>query len=581
MLASSPTPTPPEHPPAGPAPIRSLSGSDIHHMFGAGYAWLKQHSHIVNALNVFPVPDGDTGTNMVLTMQAAWKAAADSINASAADVVQAFANGAIRGARGNSGVIFSQILRGMAQQLKGAEALDAPDFAAALRQARETAYKGVLKPVEGTILTVIREAADASSHAAAINSDLRFVLETALAKAHQALQNTPNLLPVLKQAGVVDAGGQGLFYFFEGMAKYLRGEHLLQPDQITAAATPALPQPDLAALGEEEWGYDIQYLVYGDDLDEAAIRQQLLELGGDSVVVGRAGRVVKVHVHHTDPGPFLTFGASLGQLDDIVLENMTLQTLRRKGEWQEDGPVAAAASARSAEITAQPHPGALLTPDCLGIVAVVSGEGMRKIFESLGVCAIVTGGQTMNPSTEEILHAAESLPQEEVIILPNNKNIILAARQAAELSAKTLHVIETRTVPQGIAAMLGYHATASPAENAQTMAAAAQAVHTAEITTAVREAAIGDVTTRVGDIIGIVDGILCCKGADVETVMIDVLRRLEAGGETELFTLYYGEPVTAEEAEALTEHLQTLFPDQEFELLHGGQPHYHYLLSAE
>ena len=481
MTNSSP-PTPPEQPGQGQTPIRSLSGNDIHHMFGAGYAWLKQHSHIVNALNVFPVPDGDTGTNMVLTMQAAWKAASATINQSAAEVMQAFANGAIRGATGNSGVIFSQILRGMAQQLKGAEQIDALHFAAAMRQARETAYKGVLKPVEGTILTVIREAADASSHAAAINSDLRFVLETALAKAYQALQNTPNLLPVLKQAGVVDAGGQGLFYFFEGMAKYLRGEQGLMPDQAAAVETPALPQPDLAALGEDEWGYDIQFLVYGDDLDEEGIRQQLLAMGGESVVVGSAGRVVKVHVHNDDPGPFLTYGAGLGHLDDIVLENMTLQTLRRKGEWQEDGPTPASAAAPA------PHPGALLTPDCLGIVAVASGEGMRKIFESLGVCAIVTGGQTMNPSTEEILQAAESLPHEEVIILPNNKNIILAARQAAELSSKRLHVIETRTMPQGIAAMIGYNAAASPAENALAMTAAAQEVHTAEITTAVREA---------------------------------------------------------------------------------------------
>ncbi|RME82114.1 MAG: DAK2 domain-containing protein, partial [Caldilineae bacterium] len=236
-------------------PVRRIDGRDFHRMMGAGYAWLKQHSHIVNALNVFPVPDGDTGTNMVLTMQSAWQEASERVTAAAGEMVHAFAQGAIRGARGNSGVILSQILRGMAEYLRDAPDIDAERLAAALQQARETAYKGVLKPVEGTILTVIREAADASGHAAAISSDLRFVFDSTLDKAHQALQNTPNLLPVLKQAGVVDAGGQGLYYILEGMGKWLRGEPMPMPDQVTASTQPVeLPQPDLEVFGEEEWG---------------------------------------------------------------------------------------------------------------------------------------------------------------------------------------------------------------------------------------------------------------------------------------------------------------------------------------
>ena len=439
--------------------ITKLDGDDLHQMFSAGFDWLKQHSHIVNALNVFPVPDGDTGTNMVLTMQSAWKKAAEQPGQEVGDVAQAYAQGAIRGARGNSGVILSQILRGFSEHLEDATTIDVNQFAAAMRQATKTAYKGVLKPVEGTILTVVREMAEASSHAAAISPDFRFVFDTILVKGKQALENTPNQLPVLKQAGVVDAGGQGLFYIMDGMNKYLGGESQFAPGPVALeVGTGIAPQPDLGVFVEDEWGYDIQYLIYGENLNEDVIRNQLLEMGGYSVVVGGAGNVVKVHVHNEDPGPFITYGASLGYLDDIVLENMTVQTLRRKGDWQEDGPPTARTISEPAET-----PKSL--KDCPGIVAVVSGEGLRKVFESLGVCAIVIGGQTMNPSTEDLLRAAEGLPHEHIIILPNNKNIILAARQAAQISEKQIHVIETRSVPEGISAMWGFNAKASIEQN--------------------------------------------------------------------------------------------------------------------
>ncbi|RME83261.1 MAG: DAK2 domain-containing protein, partial [Caldilineae bacterium] len=327
----------------------------------------------------------------------------------------------------------------------------------------------------------------------------------------------------------------------------------------------------LEVFGEEEWGYDIQFLIYGQNLDEEQIRRRLLELGGESVVVGRAGSVVKVHVHSDDPGPFLSYGASLGHLDDIVLENMTLQTLRRKGEWQDQAPPPLPRPQQP-----QPEP-----DECPGIVAVVSGRGLDAVFRSFGVCSIVTGGQTMNPSTEELLAAAEQLPHEDVIILPNNKNIILAARQAAQLSHKRLHVIETRSVPEGIAALLGYNPTASVEENVANMTASAAAVHTAEITTAVRDAHFDHITVRAGDIIGIIDGVLRCVGSSPEQVVRDVLQQIDPDGETEIFTLYWGEPVQQEEAEALARELEELFPDHEIELIYGGQPHYHYLISAE
>lgn len=563
-------------------PVLTIDGADLLHMAGAAYAWLKQHTHIVNALNVFPVPDGDTGTNMVLTMHAAWKSAVEVKSESIDAVVQALAHGAVRGARGNSGVILSQILRGWAEILRGHAVMDVALFATAMRQGKDTAYKGVMRPVEGTMLTVMREAAEASGHAAAITTDLRFVLETSLAKAQEALANTPNLLPVLKQAGVVDAGGQGLCYVLEGMAKHLRGEHVVFSDvpiagqatpsaltpPMAATVVPNAPSPNLDALTQNEWGYDIQYLVYNEVIDENAIRQRLLDMGGESVVVGRAGPVLKVHVHSADPGPFLSYGASLGHLDDIVLENMTLQTLRRKGEWNDGSPLPEASA---------PDYGS----ECPAIVAVVSGEGLRKVFESLGVCALVSGGQTMNPSTEELLLAAERLPQDDVIILPNNKNIILAAKQAATLAAKRLHVIETWSIPQGIAAMLGFNPTVGVEQNVRAMSRSAKNVRTGEVTTAVREVQFDGVRVRPGDIIGLMDDELVCKGETPNSVVQQLLDLMNSDGEAEIFTFYFGEPISVDEAQALRQQLETSLPNQVIEFLPGGQPHYHYLISVE
>lgn len=549
-------------------PVLAIDGADLVHMATAGYAWLKQHSQIVNALNVFPVPDGDTGTNMVLTMQAARRAALEAKSDSIDAVAQAVSHGAVRGARGNSGVILSQILRGWAESLRGQRSMDVAAFAAAMRQGKDTAYKGVMKPVEGTILTVIREAAEATGHAAAISADLRFVLETSLSKAQQALANTPNLLPVLKQAGVVDAGGQGLVYVLEGMAKYLRGEQIEESEYASAPAAPAtVIAPDLTSLAQDEWGYDIQYLVYNQAIDENAVRQRLVEMGGESVVVGRAGAVLKVHVHSNDPGPFLSYGASLGYLDDIVLENMTLQTLRRKGEWSD---------AEVGEGTDADYGG-----DCAAIVAVVSGQGLRKVFESLGVCALVSGGQTMNPSTEELLHAAERLPQDDVIILPNNKNVILAAKQAITLADKRLHVLETRSIPEGIAAMLGFNPAVGPEQNLKAMARAAGHVHTAEVTTAVREARFDGVQVQPGDMIGLIDDELVCRGQTAGEVVGQLLTLMNAGNEAEIFTFYYGEMIDEPEAQALRQELEAVWSEQVIEFLPGGQPHYHYLIAVE
>ncbi len=554
-------------------PILRFDGEDWRELMGAGFSWLKQHSQIVNALNVFPVPDGDTGTNMVLTMQAAWKEASQRTGEKASDIAQAIAQGAIRGARGNSGVILSQILRGMADTMHDATEIDASILAEAMKRAKETAYQGVIKPVEGTILTVMREAADAAEHAAALNPDLRFVMDSTLSKARQALDNTPNLLPILKKAGVVDAGGQGLYYLLEGMLQYLNGVHLPMPDQITADTATAMPQPDLEAVGEEEWGYDIQFLIYGEHLDEHQIRQTLLDMGGESVVVGQSGPIVKVHVHSDDPGPFLSYGASLGYLDDIVLENMTLQTLRRKGEWDE--------TRMQPGTTPQPGVPSIIDNKCANVVAVASGAGLARVFESLNVCAVVLGGQTMNPSIDDLLQAAESLEYDEVIILPNNKNVILAAQQAAQISAKKIHVIPTCSMPEGIAAMLAYQPDAKAAQNVAAMQAALEDVHTIEITTAVRDAEFDHVRVRKGDLIAIADGQLVSKGDDHQQLILDALAVVDGDEECELISMYFGAEVPESAAQGLAEKLRAALPDYEIELHYGGQPYYDYILSVE
>jgi DAK2 domain fusion protein YloV len=545
-------------------PTHHLNALDVRGMLGAALEVLRQHRDEVDALNVFPVPDGDTGANMTMTMQSAWKEIEGGAFDHAGTLFRAFAMGAIRGARGNSGVILSQILRGMSDALGDLPEFDARSLARAFRQGQKIAYQGVMQPVEGTILTIIRVVADASEHAVALNDDIGFLLETSLSKAREALAQTPEMLPVLKQAGVVDAGGQGLVYIIEGMTRYALGETI-----ETALRAPAAPAPHLETLGEE-WGYDIQYLIYNAKPDENAIRQKLTELGGESIVVGRAGNITKVHVHGEDPGPFLSYGASLGHLDDLVVENMTLQTLRRRGEWDENGPVAADAAGEEAS-----------SEHCSNVVAVAPGEGFARVFRSLGACQVVAGGQTMNPSADDLLQALERVPKSEIILLPNNKNIIMAAKQAAELSDKDVYVVETRTLPQGVAAMFAFNPDMAAAENVRQMQAMSVHVHTIQVTTAVRDAHIDGVAVAENNAIALVDGKLCCTGDDPDEAALRAIASLEEEEESDVITLYYGQPGSEERAQALARALEERYPDVAVDVLSGGQPHYDYIISVE
>ena len=541
-----------------PSPRLTTDGQGFKHLIKASLAWLQHHQTAINVLNVYPVPDGDTGTNMVLTMQSAWAEIQDSLEDNVGRVAHQMAHGALMGARGNSGVILSQIWRGLARSLDEKDTYSAQDLAAACREAAATAYKGVVKPVEGTILTVARAVADAATGAAEQTDDLVRVLEHMVFAAHEAVVLTPTLLPVLAEAGVVDAGGQGLYIILEGMLRYMRGEHVTEDVRLAESV-------DLVTTGlepgEAGYGYDVQFLVVASGLDVDAIRQKIIEMGECPIVVGDA-ETVKVHVHVLDPGIPISYGASLGSLRDVVVEDMQAQYRDFIAE-----------SELSAVPSQQPS-------QELGVAAVVPGDGLARVFQSLGVSAIVRGGQTMNPSTQDLLEAVETLSTERVILLPNNGNVILAAEQACALSDKPVAVVPSRSIPEGIAALLAINYQADFEANVAAMIGAMEDVETGEITTATRSATINGLEIADGQIIGLHDGELKVAGATVEQVAQALLKEIDPV-QREIITLYYGETVSESEASALADLLQDSWPDQEIEVVAGGQPHYHYILSVE
>ena len=538
-------------------PILYCDGRGLKRLMNAGLAWLERHQAAINALNVYPVPDGDTGTNMLLTMQSAYQAIQESPEEEVSTIAQQVAHGALMGARGNSGVILSQIFRGFARSLEGLAAFDSVQFAAALREAATMAYKGVIKPVEGTILTVAREAAEAAVSAAASSADLTYVLDAVVREARESVTRTPSLLSVLAEAGVVDAGGQGLFIILEGMLRYSRGERLAVDGELASA----LDLHPLHLDSEEGYGYDIQFIVHGERLDVEEIRRTIASMGDCALVVGDS-RAVKVHVHSPEPGTPINYGASVGSLSRVIVENM-----------QEQYQEFILSKAQRPIAPVEP-------PSGIGTVVVAPGPGLATVFESLGASVVVPGGQTMNPSTEELLRAVERAPSQSVILLPNNKNIVLAAEQAKAMSEKNVEVVPTITVPQGITALLALNFQADLAANADIMTEAAQSIETAEITTAVRSVQINGMAVEEGEIIGLVNGKLSVKGGELEGVVMDALTEMRVE-EYEIVTIYYGETVSADEAQQLADDIMERYPEQEVEVVDGGQPHYHYILSVE
>jgi len=561
-----------------------LDGAAYRELLHAGLTWLDAHHDIVNALNVFPVPDGDTGTNMLLTMKSALQEITSVHAETVGQAAKAAAHGALMGARGNSGVILSQILRGIARSLDDQPTLTGPRFAAALAEGSRIAYKGVNRPVEGTILTVVREAAAAAEEAAADNPDLSFVVEQTVRAADEAVINTPTLLPVLAQAGKVDSGGKGLFFILEGMYRALRGEAAAP----AAAAQPAAAAPIAArpAKGQREipalvYGFDVQFLLEGRGLDVEAIRAAITAMGDCPLVEGDAG-LVKVHVHVPNPGVPLGYAISLGFVTDVVVENMDDMHIPEMRPGYDPVPPRFEPPAEHAGPALAPeaeHPPAHIEGP--GVIVVTPGVGLADVFRSLGAHIIVSGGQTMNPSTHDLYTAIQKLPADQVIILPNNGNIVMAAQQAQELvEGKMVAVVPSKSVPQGISALLALNPHVDLARNAQTMTAALGHVQTGEVTIAVQDAFFDGIEVHAGDLIGLLNDRLTTKGADPAAVVEALLGQMHAA-DLEIITLYYGQPVTAGEAQALQAGLMELFPDQEIEIVNGGQPFYHYIISAE
>ena len=541
--------------------IASLSGAELRELFAAATAWLERNVLQVNAVNIFPVPDGDTGTNMYLTMRATMEEAERCEDPAAGAVLAAMSHGALMGARGNSGVILSQIIGGLARGVDGATDVTPKGLAAGLEQASAAAYRAVTKPAEGTILTVIREVSEAVT-AANGNGDLDSLLETAVSTAKSSVEKTPSLLPVLREAGVVDAGGLGLSVLLEGMLHHIRGE----PIETAAEAAEPVEQDWLASTGARHqtegslYGYCTELLIGGRELDLEEIRGRVMGLG-DSVIVVGDPQLVRVHVHTDDPGAALSLGTGAGQLVQVKVDN-----IRKQAE-------------RFVEMHEEMRGDAAEAPP-LSTVAVVAGEGMARVFRSVGCTRVVSGGPTMNPSTREIVDAVEACPADDVAVLPNDKNIILAAQQARKLTKKRLHVVGTRSMPQGIAALLAV----SPGEDVKTVVGAMEdacgAVRTIEITRAVRRTSIGGVRVNEGDVIAIVDDQLQLAAPSAEEAVVGALESLPQADES-LATLYYGAETTAAAAEELARNIRERFSSYEVEVVFGGQPNYDYIVSVE
>lgn len=544
---------------------RVCDGHRLKWLVAAGLAWLEQNHEKVDQLNVFPVPDGDTGKNMMLTMRSAYAEISGMDEAEVGIVGDAVAHGALMGARGNSGVILSQLWQGFAEVIRGQDVFDATIFLRACESAVQTAYRGVTNPVEGTILTVAREATEAVVRHAeeAGEHDLRRLLAVMVNAAQDSLLRTPELLPVLKKAGVVDSGGQGLVYVLEGMLRLMNGEAVLTPGGKSEIADAQNWQEALKPEDAEGYGYDVQFLMHGRGMDVDAIRADIDAMGWSTLVVGN-DRLIKVHVHVHDPGKPLSYAIGQGaSIDDVVVENM-------QDQYEQYVDERLARQFDTEEHTNE-----------VAVVAVANGEGLQRLFvRELQAAHVISGGQTMNPSTQDFLTAIDALPHTKIVLLPNDKNIILAANQAASLARdKDVRVVPSLNLPQGISAMLAYTNVAqsdSLDEVAAAMQTALGHVTSGEVTTAVRD--YEDVV--VGQYIGLLDGALVVAGDTLHDVTRDLLRKA-VRDDSELISLYYGDSLDERGARALVAPLEELFPDQSFELVWGGQPLYPFIISVE
>jgi hypothetical protein len=556
---------------------RSCDGDGLLAAYRAAVANLETHVDEINALNVYPVPDGDTGTNMLATVKAALDEAEGTSGRSAERIAAAISFGALMGARGNSGVITSQIFRGMAEGLGGKSRFNGLDLAHALSEGARTAYAAVAKPVEGTILTVIRESADAAVLAAERDNDIEVVLTATLAAAEKSVARTPSLLAILREAGVVDSGGQGLYRLFQGALLHLVGQSPASAVRGRAQAGAGVKPSMLVAHADEGFGYETMFLLTPNgsgSLDVDAIRDHLESIG-ESVLVAGDSRALKVHVHNERPDLVVGYGLSVGALSRISVENLDTQarSLReaQAAAFTSDAPPEAHASAAQAPTAEAP---------ALGVVAVAAGDGLAAIFRDFGVASVVQGGQSANPSTGELLEAIRAVDAREVIVLPNNANVILAARQVASMAGRPVSVVPTRNAAEGFAALLALDPTLDAAANAGPMAEAARSVQTLVVTAAVRDATIGQRRVKRGQTIALdpEDG-LVAAGGDRDKTVVAAVEALKPG--YELLTLFYGDGADLAEAEAMARRIGAVVPGVEVEVRHGGQPFYRYLIAAE
>ena len=526
-------------------------------MFRAGTQLLSANSSEVNALNVFPVPDGDTGTNMLLTMQSAMVEANLCPDNDASGVAQAMAKGALMGARGNSGVILSQILRGLAQGLEGKKSFSSVDIANSLLQASIMADKAVSQPTEGTILTVMREAASAAQVTASGEiDDLQMIIEAVVNEAQESVKRTPELLPVLRESGVVDAGGEGLRIILEGLLAYLQGKEIEGGKlDVKLQASTAISR---IGEGGGDYGYCTEFLLQGTNLDLEAIRKKLAGMGEHVLVVGDE-RTSRVHVHTFDPGAILSYGAALGTLHKIKIDNMGEQHREFIASHSEDFP--------------RPE-------GDISIITVSSGEGLKEVFKSLGATHVVSGGETMNPSVEELLRAVQMVPTDEVIILPNDPDILPTAQQVREIAEKKVAIVPTRTIMQGVTALVAFNFEDALEANVEAMIEDMATVRTGRIATAMRSMRHNDLRVEEGQIIGFVDDELMVAEYTMEETLHKLLKKMDIT-DCEILTVYYGNDIDWAEAENLFDPIRSQYPNLGVEVIFGGQSHYHYLISAE
>lgn len=548
-----------------------LTGKDFKDMIAAGQSHLAQNTEYVNSLNVFPVPDGDTGTNMNLTFSSGAKAVKENPNTEIGKIGQTLSKGLLMGARGNSGVILSQLFRGFSKSIEAKREIDTIEFAQAFQAGVDSAYKAIMKPVEGTILTVARESAEAGKNKAQTTDDIIEVMEEILAAAKVSLDHTPELLPVLKEVGVVDSGGQGLVYVYEGFLSALTGEEIQvveEPnlDELVRAEHHRGAVHDAMSAEDIKFGFCTEIMVrlgegktVDSEFDYDEFRNHLSELG-DSLLVIADEEIVKVHVHTERPGEVMNYGQKFGTLIHIKVDNMREQHAALDHSHE-----------TSTEKTAEKE---------IAVISVAAGSGIKELFESIGVDYVIEGGQTMNPSTQDFLDAMEKVPAKNYILLPNNSNIFMAAKQATEVSEANAAVVETRTVQQGMNAMLAFNPEMSLDELQEMMAEEMQYVTSGQITFAIRDTEINGLKIKKDDFMGLIDGDIEVTNPDLEVASLETIKKMITE-DSEIITLLYGENSSDELIQSLVDQLEELYPEIEVETHEGGQPVYPLLISVE